>query len=353
MTSGRRLALVLGVGLPLISLLLCAGWVCWQLVTPYAGWQGPAVVVELEHGMPASVMLERLRDAGVLRTTWPLRLWLGVRGGAERLHRGEYRFDAPYAPLDVLRTLELGRVWLHAVTLPEGLSMDETARRLADAGLSDYDSLLAAFRDPAPVRALAPDAADLEGFLFPDTYHFPRDVSPGQIVGSMVERFRSRAAPGAEEGSGAARPFDRAAAAVGLTVLEAVTLASMIEKETGLDDERPRVSRVFHNRLARGMRLQCDPTVRYALRRAGQPVERLLHKHLQFDSPWNTYVIDGLPPGPICSPGASSLWAAVLPADGEELYFVAKPGGGHRFSEDLESHQEAVREWRRYVRSSM
>jgi UPF0755 protein len=131
-----------------------------------------------------------------------------------------------------------------------------------------------------------------------------------------------------------------------------VTLASMIERETGLPEERPQISRVFHNRLARRMRLECDPTVIYALRRAERPVERLTYDDLEFESPWNTYRVFGLPPSPIANPGAESLRAAVEPARGDALYFVASPGGGHRFSSDYESHRRAVAEWRAYSRSS-
>jgi len=143
-----------------------------------------------------------------------------------------------------------------------------------------------------------------------------------------------------------------AAQRVGLDLREAVTLASMIEKETSLPEERGRVSRVFHNRLASGMKMQCDPTVRYALHRAGREPARLSLRDLQVDSPWNTYRQRGLPPGPIASPGAASLLAAVHPSDGAELYFVASPDGGHRFSDSLEAHTRAVAEWRSYLRSS-
>jgi len=342
--SGRRLALALAVGLPLLAAALCAGWIWIELVTPHAGWQGSEAVVVLERGMPATAMLAVLREAGVLRRSWPLRVWLALRGGAERLSWGEYRFDRPLPPLRVLAMLEQARVWLHAVTIPEGLTIEATARRYAAAGLAGYESLLAVFASPAALGdgALSTQADSLEGFLFPDTYRFARDVRAREIAGAMIGRFRRFCDPG----------YGAAARAVGLTVREAVTLASMIEKETSVEDERARVSRVFHNRLARGMRLQSDPTVAYALERAGRPVERLLTAHLKFDSPFNTYVVDGLPPGPICSPGADSLWAAVRPGDGDELYFVAKPGGGHRFSADLASHRRAVSEWRDYLRSS-
>jgi len=233
-------------------------------------------------------------------------------------------------------------VLLHAVTVPEGLDVGETATRIAEQGFGPVEALLAAFRDPAPVLDLDPEAEDLEGYLFPETYHFPRGATPGAIAETMVARFREAATS----------DYAARAASVGLTLRQAVTLASMIERETSRPEERARISTVFHNRLARGMRLQCDPTVVYALRRAGRTPARLTYRDLEFDSPWNTYVVRGLPPGPIASPGRPSLDAAVNPVEGSELYFVASPDGGHRFSETLEQHVQAVAEWRRYLRSS-
>jgi len=278
----------------------------------------------------------------VLRHPKLLRAWLEWKGGSEALQAGEYRFDEPISPLDVLERLRRGRVLLHPVTIPEGLVLEEAAELLAAAGLGTNEALLAAFRDPGALLEIDTKASGLEGYLFPDTYNFPRNVSPAAIVEAMLKRFAEVVGP----------DFAARAAAVGLEPREAVTLASMIEKETGVEGERRRISRVFHNRLKRRIRLQCDPTVRYALHRAGTEVRQLTYDHLEFDSPWNTYRVYGLPPGPIASPGQASLDAALDPADGDELYFVASPEGGHTFSKDLESHRKAVREWRRHLRSS-
>jgi UPF0755 protein len=287
-------------------------------------------------------VLERLEAAGVIRSALPLRVWLLFRGGGDDLHAGEYRFAAPASPLDVLGRLRRGDVVLHAVTLPEGLVLEEIAERVAAAGLSNEAELLAVFHDPAPIRDLDESAEDLEGYLFPDTYHFSRAVPAGKIAEAMLLRFREVTGP----------EFGRAAAEAGLGFRDAVTLASLIEKETSVPEERTRIAGVFHNRLRRGMALQCDPTVIYALRREGRITRRLTYDDLEIDSPWNTYRYPGLPPGPIASPGAESLWAAVEPAAGNELYFVAAPGGGHRFSENLEEHLRAVRQWRAYLKSS-
>jgi UPF0755 protein len=325
-----------------VAVVAVGAW-CWhQLGEPWAGWAGAEVIVDLPRGLAAGAMLDTLADAGVLRRPALARAWLVLSGRAGTLQAGEYRFDAPGSAFQVLERLAEGDVLLHAVTLPEGLVLDEIAARFAAAGVAEHDALLAAMQGNGPVRDLAPEVPDLEGFLYPDTYHFPRGESPERIVETMVARLR------VELGKG----YAERAKAVGLSVAEAVTLASLIELETSVPEERSRISRVFHNRLERGMRLQCDPTVIYAWHRRGEPVERLLSGHLEVDSPWNTYKVRGLPPGPIGAPGRQSLEAAVQPGEGDDLYFVAAPGGGHRFSRDLASHQRAVREWRRYLRSS-
>jgi UPF0755 protein len=265
-----------------------------------------------------------------------------LRGWDRDLRAGEYRFDRAYSTAQVIGRLRSGDVVLHPVTIPEGLTLEETAAIVSESGFGARETLVAAFRDPSAVRDLDPSASDLEGYLFPETYRFARGTSPEVVARALVGQFRRAAG------------LDLAsrAASAGLTVREAVTLASLIEEETSLPAERSRVSRVFANRLRRGMPLQCDPTVLYALRRDGRQVDRLLRAHLVYASPWNTYRNPGLPPGPICSPGRASLDAALAPAPGDDLYFVAAPGGGHRFSRDLASHQRAVREWRRYERSS-
>ncbi len=317
-------------------------WVRDDLHRPYAGWQGASTVVTVERGLDAGSMLARLGEAGVLRRPRTVKAWLSVRGGAERLQAGEYRFDRPLSPVAVLDRLSRGDVLLHPVTLPEGLNLVEVARRLSAAGFGSDEQLTAAFNDPRAVADLDPNATDLEGYLFPDTYHFPREQTPREIALEMTGRFRQ--VVGEEYGV--------RAEAVGLGFRDAVTLASMIEKETSVSGERPRISRVFHNRIKRGMKMECDPTVMYALHRAGKSVERLTYADLRFDSPWNTYVIGGLPAGPIANPGRASLEAALSPADGNELFFVAAPGGGHRFSKTMSGHLKAVAEWRRHVRSS-
>jgi len=309
---------------------------------PYRGWSGEAVVVDLPRGASAGRMIRLLADRGVVRDPGALRAWVVLSGQGGALHAGEYRFDRPISALGVLERLRRGDVLLHPVTLPEGLDLRETAARLAAAGLGEEEAFRRALSDPAPVRDVDPEAPDLEGYLFPDTYRFPRGETPEAIARALVAGFRRAA--GAD--------YATRARAVGLGIRQAVTLASLIEEETGVSSERARISRVFHNRLARGMLLQCDPTVLYALRRAGRTVGTLRLADLEIDSPWNTYRRPGLPPGPICNPGRPSLQAALAPAPGNELFFVAAPGGGHAFSSTLAAHNAAVRAWRRYAGSS-
>ena len=326
-----------------VGLVVGGGGVLWvwnELNTPAPFSEG-AVTVELSRGLHAGAMFARLHDAGVLESPRLLRMWVALTGGGEHLHAGEYRFDQPLSPLEVLARLERGEVVLHALTLPEGLDLEEVAGRVVEAGFGELDAVLEVFRDPALVLEIDDEAEDLEGYLFPETYQFPRDTPPAVIAETMVRRFDEMAG----------EDYVERARAVGLTLREAVTLASMIEKETAVPEERWTISRVFHNRLDRGMLLQCDPTVLYAHKKEGRVVRRLTYRDLELVSPWNTYVTAGLPPGPICSPGRDSLEAAVEPAEGEELYFVAAPGGGHRFSTNLQSHLDAVKDWRKYQSS--
>jgi UPF0755 protein len=223
------------------------------------------------------------------------------------------------------------------------LDLDQVAAVVAAAGFADTAALRRAFAEPASIAAHDPEADDLEGYLFPDTYRFSRDVDPARIAGRMIEQFLQALG----------KDYAERATAGGLTLRQAVTLASLIEEETSVPGERWRISAVFHNRLERHMLLQCDPTVLYAFKRDGRPLTKLYSKHLKFDSPYNTYRYPGLPPGPIANPGKASLEAAVDPIESRELYFVALPGrGGHAFSETLEQHNRAVARWRAYLRSS-
>jgi len=336
----RRATVVTAVAAIAVLLIAFSSWQFLQ--RPFSGWSGDGITVSIDPGMPAGAVLERLVDHGVIRNATLGRLWLALTDKAGALQSGEYRFDRAETLPRVLARIEAGDVLLYSVTLPEGLTQREIAQRFEERGLGDAEALLQAFADPSSIADLDPEAEDLEGYLFPDTYRFPKGESAASIRDSLVKRFRR--AVGAD--------YAVKSAAAGLTLREAVILASMVEEETSLPAERPRISRVFHNRIERGMRMECDPTVTYGIEREGRRVDRLTTRDLRQSTPWNTYVIPGLPHGPIANPGRESLLAAVNPAQGSELFFVAAPGGGHRFSEDLAGHNRAVAEWRRHQRSS-
>jgi UPF0755 protein len=223
------------------------------------------------------------------------------------------------------------------VTFPEGTALDEMARLAAIKGIP-AEAFLAAARNPAPIHDLDPDATDLEGYLFPDTYDIPRGAEPAaQLVARMVKRFRAVIAPELP-----------ALAQSGRTLRQVVTLASIVETETARPDERPRVAAVFLNRLQKKMPLQTDPTIIYALRRAGTYDGNIRREDLDVDSPYNTYRRPGLPPGPIASPGRASLLAALHPLTTRELYFVSRNDGTHQFSENLAEHEHWVDVYQRH-----
>lgn len=355
--------------------LLAAGALGWwarrQLGTPYQGYAGEETIVTIEPGSDASEILDTLAERGVIADPLLARLWLVYGLDDPPLAAGEYRFAGPATVHQVLERLVEGDVVTHPVTLVEGLTLPETAAALAAAGFGDEQRFLAAMRDPAPIADLDPEATDLEGYLFPDTYAFAHGTGEGEIVATLVTTFRRRWSESvepllADEGtaesgddadapraeSSAAEPADAGSASGPTSTLRGVvTLASIVEKEARLDDERPVIAGVYANRLERGIALYADPTVIFALKLAGTWDGNLRRPDLQLDSPYNTYRYPGLPPGPIASPGLASLRAAAAPADVEYLYFVSRNDGSHVFSRTLAEHNRQVNEWqRRYWR---
>jgi UPF0755 protein len=236
-----------------------------------------------------------------------------------------------------LETLLQGKVHLYPVTIAEGLTGVETFAVFISAAFGTQETFAAAFAITTEIALLDPKAADLEGYLFPETYHFPKGAAAAEILNGMVSQFKEAFGPDER----------RRAAEIGMTPREVVILASLIEKETSRIEEKPLVSAVFQNRLRIGMKLDCDPTIIYALKRAGPFEGPLRTKDLKFDSPYNTYLYRGLPPGPICNPGRVSIKAALFPASADFLYFVADRNGGHVFSRTIREHQAAVRDYRR------
>jgi UPF0755 protein len=324
------------LALLLLVVLVAGGGATYVLYTrvhaPFRGYPGAEQFVDIPSGAGTRVIGERLVKAGVVpdQTTYGVALWLN--GKARRLKAGEYRFDRPMTPLDVVDKIARGEVYVINVTFPEGLTIAEMAQIFESHGFPSRAALIEAAKDPTPIRGLVATAPDLEGYLFPDTYPLSRHTDGPQLVRLMVARFEH-----------AFTPALRAAAdAHGLSIAQVVTLASMVEKETARPEERPLVAAVYENRLRIGMGLQCDPTVIYALARVGKYTGNLRRDDLYFDSPYNTYRYRGLPPGPIASPGLASLEAVVHPADVDFLYFVSRNDGTHQFSSTLAEHNENV-----------
>lgn len=298
------------------------------------------VILDIPRGTSAAAVARQLEAERIVEDARALRLWLQATGQAQRIQAGEYAFETPMSIIEVGDLLVSGRVVLHPVTVPEGLNLEETAGRLALTGSWSLEELLRVFRDPAGIRDLDPLAQDLEGYLFPDTYHFPKGEPATSVAHAMVQRFRKAW----EEAEGDSLADGRSVRAV-------ATLASLVEKETSVPDEHGLVASVYWNRLRRGMRLECDPTVITALQKAGLWTGGpLLIRDLSFPSPWNTYMNAGLPPGPIASFGLPSLRAALQPAESPYLFFVATGTGGHRFGATLREHERNVALYRQVQR---
>jgi UPF0755 protein len=339
---GGRAALV--IALVLAALAGAAGVAIgvvradWR--TPYAGYGPGGVFVEIPRGMGEAGIARMLAANGVVRSEWSFRA-LALAHRHARLEAGEYRFERPETPEQVFDAVAHGRIYLVTVTVPEGETMFDIATQLAAKGVTTREGFLAAAQSPALVAELAPGAPSLEGFLFPATYQFPRHQPGEKIATAMVRRFREAWARAVGEVPEDERPNAR------FGPLAIVTLASLVEKETAVPEERPLISAVFRNRLRNGMVLACDPTVIYALELAGKYNGQLLLTDLRVNSPYNTYRNRGLPPGPIANPGEASLFAALQPASGEWLYFVATGDGGHAFSRTLAEHNRNVARYRK------
>jgi UPF0755 protein len=301
----------------------------------FQGYQGVDHFVEIAPGTSSHAIGRALVESGVVRDEWTFRLAVFLTGTERQLKAGEYRFAGAVSAKDVARKLARGDIFLRPITFPEGLTLKEMARVYESRGLGSADAFLKAAANTSAIHDLDPAAKDLEGYLFPETYNVPRKMDAAQLVAQMVGRFLA--------------VFDDAmrqeATARGLTFHDAVTLASIVEKESASPDERPMVAAVYSNRLRIGMGLQCDPTVIYALEKVGRYTGDLTKKDLQFDSPYNTYRHAGLPPGPIAAPGRPSLQAAVHPAEVDYLYFVSRNDGTHVFATTLAEHNKNVKQW--------
>lgn len=327
-----------------LVLLLVAGGVTALLaggLATYAAlaWRSPAftppLVVEVRRGEPFLALARRLAGAGAIADPRLFTLLARYRGDDRKVRSGEYELAGNATGPEVLDTLVSGKQRLRMVTIPEGLTLEQIALLFERAGFGEVARFRALAQDHAFLAGLGLPVPRLEGFLFPDTYAFESGATPEEIVQRMTGRFREMFTSDLAE----------AAAARGMTVDQAVTLASIVEKEAAIAAERPTISAVFHNRLKRGMPLQADPTVLYGVEGSDG---RIRSADLTRATPYNTYVIPGLPPGPIANPGRASLEAAVRPADGvTALYFVARNDRTHEFNDTLAAHNRAVNRWQR------
>jgi UPF0755 protein len=318
----------------LATLLLvgAAGFVLWRdLASPYRAFSEDEVFVEIERGMSSREIGSKLQQAGVLRAGWQLQAarLLNVRAS---LQAGEYRFSDQASPLEVTARLQRGDVYYVVLSVPEGLNLWEMAELIEASELKQAVGFLEEARRPDLIRDLAPEATSLEGYLFPSTYQFRRSATARDVCLRLTNEFRAQ----------------WNALNVPVPVHQTVTMASLVEKESGVPAERPLVSSVFWNRTRQGIKLDCDPTVIYAARLENNYRGTIYMSDLQRDHPYNTYRRPGLPPGPIASPGLEALRATLNPAETNYLFFVAKGDGSgeHRFSETLSGHEKNVKAYR-------
>jgi len=296
-------------------------------------------VIEIQPGTGPKSVSEMLAQAGVVSSANNFYAFLRRERTAPRLKAGEYEFVGPLTPPKVMQKLVSGQVKLHHFTVPEGLRLEEILPILVQSDLKlDLAKLQKLSSDPAFARRVGVPADSLEGFLFPDTYSFTRGATEESVLAKMVSRLLEEY----RKADSHRKP------GVTLDLLQAVTLGSIIEKETGAPEERPRISCVFHNRLRLHMRLATDPTVLYAMRLIrGAYINNITSQDLRTEHPYNTYTTYGLPPGPIASPGAAALQAALAPIECNDLYFVSRNNGTHVFCPDVRCHEAAVEYWQR------
>lgn len=327
----KKLAVLLLLPVLIAGAAATYGWL--EMRRPYQGYPGK-LTVEIPKGLRAREVVELLRGRGVLPGSHVPLAYLAWNGSRGKLQAGEYLFDRPMTPADVLGKLIRGDVVLHRFTVPEGLTVREIAQEWKAQGFGETGEF--------DVAAKQAGNTPVEGYLFPETYSFPKGATAAEAVAAMLARSAAVLEELKNRIPAEQWPLDPS---------QTVILASLVEEEARVDDERAVIASVFMNRLRRKMRLDCDPTVVYALEQDGRYRGRLLRADLAYDSPYNTYKYGGLPPGPISNPGRESLEAAIKPQATKYLYFVSKADGRHSFSDNLTRHNRAVAEYRRKARS--
>jgi len=327
----RVLSWVPGLVLVLVVLGSAGGWFWFRWATSPADSVSREVVVTVPPGASPVRIGRQLKEAGVIRSSQAFLILVGWKHAHGRLLAGEHRLDPSFSTSQIIEALIKGRFLLRRLTVPEGLTLDQVAARIAQAGLADEEATRRLFYDAAFIQSLGLAVDNLEGYLFPETYYFTAGTSARDIVRTMVRRFLA-----------VWKGLEAEAERQGMDQNTVVTLASIVERETGQPSERPLIAAIFRRRLKRGMRLESDPTVIYGLPAFDGNLTR---KDLDTWSPYNTYLIDGLPPGPIASPGLASLRAVLYPARVNYLYFVSKNDGTHQFSHTKAEHLLAVKKY--------
>ena len=325
------LVIVLVAGAAALAVRL--GWN--DIHQPYKGYSGPEQFVVIRQGAASGAIGRSLADTQIVSDARLFRAALWWTRQGRNLKAGEYRFDRAMTPLEVVDVLVRGDVYTRRITFPEGLTIEEMSKLYEEHGFGRARDFIQAARNVERISDLDADATDLEGYLFPETYALPRDAPVSSLIDAMVDRFR--AVYGQE--------MRARAAAHELTTRQLVTLASLVEKETGKPEERPIVAAVYRNRLKIGMPMQADPTIVYVLEKAHKYDGNIRRGDLAIDSRYNTYRYPGLPPGPIASPGKASLEAVLMPGDVPYLYFVSRNDGSHVFAKTFAEHTANVRKF--------
>ena len=322
-----KTSVVVGVACAMVGSILLL--IFFNYATSPIDFEYREVTVEIPRGISFTQTTGILEEAGLIRHERGFSLLAFVTGASKHIQAGEYDLRSSMSPAAVLERLVKGKVKEYHVFIPEGFTLDRIAARLENQGLADRDLFVSLASDSRLLSSLGIEGESAEGYLFPDTHTLNKSMGEEGIIRFMVRQFR-RAVTSAM----LARADE-----LGLTEGEVVTLASIIEKEGGPKEERPLISAVFHNRLKKGMRLQSDPTVIYDIEDFDGNLRRT---DLEKKTPYNTYRIKGLPPGPICNPGLEAIEAALYPASVDFLYFVSKNNGSHHFSSNLKNHNRAV-----------
>ncbi|MGB0911375.1 MAG: endolytic transglycosylase MltG [Nitrospirales bacterium] len=299
-----------------------------------AGHSDHTHIVNIQPGVTFGEVAELLQGQGLISNKQWLRIVGKLTGADRKIQPGEYELHAGLSPIEILTRLEEGKVYYHSVTIPEGYTVRQIASVLSEKDLVDREKFLRLTQDPIFIKSLDLDVSRLEGYLFPDTYFFPRLIPEEEIIQAFVHRLRKAFPP---------ELLDRAKE-VKMSIQQVLTLASVVEKETGLSQERSMVAGVFLNRLKQNIPLQSDPTVIYAIEGFDGNIRK---RDLSIDSPYNTYRVRGLPPGPIANPGEAAIRAVLYPTPSDYVYFVSRNDGSHQFSVTLAEHNRAVEKYQK------